>query len=282
MRLGRQAQVRNRITLETVGAALQDHELRGELLQMRHDIRPHGREHAVVRARRQRHVELQAARGALAGFLRHARARIEVAAILVQVGEYHRRVILERIEHAVAVVRVDVDVGDALEARALQQLDRHAAVVEHAETGRAVARGVMQARDRHEGTPAFAVHDRLHRTQGGADHARGRLVDTSERGCVAGIEKTGAAGGAFAHQLQILRRVKGTQLDVRGSAGLEHAHAPIEPARAELADEGRETVRAERVPLAKAVTGEALADHNRHARRGARAAAWGRCHGGQA
>src|SRR5206468_12710186 len=51
-------------------------------------------------------------------------------------------------------------VTDALQALALQELDRHAAVVEHAEAGRALARRVVQSRDRHEG-PADRKSTRL-------------------------------------------------------------------------------------------------------------------------
>ena len=55
-------------------------------------------------------------RGAAADLVGRAGARIEVAPILVQVGEDDRRVVLERVEHPIAVMRVDVDVGDALQA----------------------------------------------------------------------------------------------------------------------------------------------------------------------
>jgi hypothetical protein len=48
-------------------------------------------------------------------FPRHAGARVEIATVLVQVGEQQVRIVLECVEHAVAVVRVDVDVGDALQ-----------------------------------------------------------------------------------------------------------------------------------------------------------------------
>src|SRR6267143_3443831 len=44
----REAQVGDRIALETVGAALQDDEFRRELLQVRGDVRPDAGEHLVV------------------------------------------------------------------------------------------------------------------------------------------------------------------------------------------------------------------------------------------
>ena len=42
---------------------------------------------------------------------------IEETAVFVQVGEREVGIALERVEHAVAVVRVDVDVRDAADAR---------------------------------------------------------------------------------------------------------------------------------------------------------------------
>ena len=117
-------------------------------------------------------------------------------------------IVLERVEHAIAVMRIDVDVGDALRAlRASQQLDDDAAVVEDAEAGGVVARGMMQAGDRHEGAATLALHDRLRRTQGRAHHAGRRLVDATERRRVAAIQKAAAAGGALAHELHDKRGV---------------------------------------------------------------------------
>ena len=76
----------------------------------------------------------------------------------MDVREDDVRVVLERVEHAVAVMRIDVHVGDALQPVALaQQLDRDAAIVEHAEPGGAIARGVMQPGDRHEAAPRLAA-----------------------------------------------------------------------------------------------------------------------------
>ena len=114
----------------------------------------------------------------------------------MQVGEHHRGILLEGVEHAVAVMRVDVDVADALQARALEQLDGHAAVVEHAEAGGAIARRVVQSRDGHEGAPAFAPHDRLHGAQGGADHVGGGFVHAAEGRRIAGIEKSATTHGS--------------------------------------------------------------------------------------
>ena len=56
-------------------------------------------------------------------------------AVLVQVGEDDGGVVLERIEDPVAVVSIDVYIGDPLETVLLKQgFNRDSAVVEDAET----------------------------------------------------------------------------------------------------------------------------------------------------
>jgi hypothetical protein len=105
----------------------------------------------VGRQRQQRDVELASLGRTLADFVRKAALREVVAAILVDVGEDDGRVGLERIKHAVAVMRVDIHVGDAFQAIfLLQDLDGHAGVVEHAKTGSGVGHAVVQAGDGHE------------------------------------------------------------------------------------------------------------------------------------
>src|SRR3984957_1741797 len=142
---GGEAQVGDGIALQAVGAALQDHEFGVEFLKVRHDARPDTFEDLIIRTRGQGQVELHAARSPGTDLLRSARARIKIATILVHVGEHHRRIVLESVEHAVAVVGVDVDVGDALETGTLEQLDGDPAVVEDAETRRVIARGTMES-----------------------------------------------------------------------------------------------------------------------------------------
>src|SRR4029077_4683942 len=96
---------------------------------------------------------------------------------------------------------IDIDVSDALESGALELLDGNPAVVEHAKARGAIARGVMQSGDRHEGAAALAHHDGLHGAQGRADDAGGSLVDALEGRSVAGVEQSGAARGRAAHEL---------------------------------------------------------------------------------
>ena len=148
-----EAQVRDRIAFEAVGAALEQDELGRPGAQVVLDLRarPRGSRSSLapggsgrfsfVPTRRARRRFRRAAPG----------AGIQVAAVLVEVGEQQIRIVLERVEHAVAVMRIDVDVSDALQAMlAAQHLDRDAAIVEHAEAGGVVARRMMQAGDRNE------------------------------------------------------------------------------------------------------------------------------------
>src|SRR5579864_6029774 len=99
VRAGREPQMRDRVALETVGSALQDDELGVEALQMRHHPRPGCGKHFIVRAWRQRHVELHADGCPATGLPARTGPRVEVAPVLVQVGEHHRRVVQSRDGH---------------------------------------------------------------------------------------------------------------------------------------------------------------------------------------
>ena len=217
----------------------------------------------IVRARRHRDVELGAARGARARFVLGAGARIQEAAVLVDVGEDQVGVALEGVVHAVAVMRVDVHVSNALQAVIPpQHFHGHAAVVEHAETGGRAARGVMQTGDRNEGAARLARHDLLGGEQRRADHVGRRLVDAAPRRRVAGVEESLAGQRRFRDQVDVLRRVERLELVARGGARLHDAHALVEAARGELREKCRVAIGAERMAVAETVAREALAgDH---------------------
>ena len=71
----------------------------------------------------------------------------------MQVRDDHARVILEGVKDPIAVVRVDVHIGHALQPMpAAQCLNYHAAVVEDTESSSLGAAGMMQSGDRHEST----------------------------------------------------------------------------------------------------------------------------------
>ena len=189
-----------------------------------------------------------------------AGARIKEPPVLVGVGEHDRRIVLEGVEHAVAVVRVDVDVGDAHEAvLALEVLDHDADVVEYAEARGMGAPGMVQSRDRHEAASRLPGHDRLHGDQRGADDVARGLEDALERGRVAAVEQSLAGRRARDDELHVARIVEQLELGARRPAGRESKHAPVVALGDELAPERVVTVRPERVAVRKAVAGDALA-----------------------
>src|SRR6185312_16474289 len=93
-------------------------------------------------------------------FIGASRAGVQVVPILVHVGKDDSGIVLEPVEDAVAVVGIDVHVGNALEAEPrTQPLDGNAAVVEYTESCGLVAGGVMQAGDGDEPAPGIFGHD---------------------------------------------------------------------------------------------------------------------------
>ena len=213
---GRQLQVRDRIAGQRVGAALQQDQLGLGFLEIALDFLPRREEHRVVGARRQRDVELRAGGGAAARLAAAPGAGIEIAAVLVQVREQHVGILLEGVEHAVAVMRVDVDVGDAANAVELaRRLDRDAAVVEDAKPGRDVARRMMQPADRNERAANGPRDDRGQRLERAADDVRRGFVDAGERRRVAGVEQAAAARRQLDDAIDVRRRVEVLELLAR-------------------------------------------------------------------
>ncbi len=135
----------------------------------------------------------------------------------MQVGKDHVRIVLETVEDAVTVVRIDVDVGNAPEAVAAPgRLDGDTAVVEDAKTGRRVARRVVKPADRDERARDRARHDRLQRIERAADHERRILEDARVGRRVAEVEETAADARHFDHAIDIARRMKVLKFLARG------------------------------------------------------------------
>ena len=176
------------------------------------------------------------AAGAAPRFAAATRAGIEKAAVLVQVGEQHVGILLERVEHAVAVMRVDVDVGDAANAvEPARGFDRDAAVVEDAEARGDVARRVMQPADRNERAPNGPRDDRGQRLERAADDVRRGFVDAGERRRVAGVEQAAAALRQLDDAIDVRRRVEVLELLARRLPRRARARASRRPAIARAA-----------------------------------------------
>ena len=187
----------------------------------------------------------------------------------MQRDRQHPRVVVERGLHPVAVVHVDVDVGDALEAVVEQPGDRDRAVVVDAEPRRPVAHGVVQAaRDVHRAVrPALRDLPRR-RERAAADQAAG-LVHVREDRVVVGaqaVHRVAALSGARAHGRHVGRRVDPLHLGGRAGSG---SRSSTPSRNAELAGQPHGQVepdRVERVVRAQAVGEELRRPHHRGSR----------------
>src|SRR5262249_50492647 len=150
-------QVRDGVPLETVRPALENDELGRELFQVSNHLRPRGPKCNVVRPRRHRHIQFRAESGSLPSLRIPTSSRIQVPSVLVQIGKNDARVLLKRIEHTVPVVRINVDISNAREAKgAPQNLNRHPTVIEHANPGSTVTRSMMKAGNRDKRPPTLS------------------------------------------------------------------------------------------------------------------------------
>jgi hypothetical protein len=233
------------------------------LAQVRFDLEPFPMKVFVARTRRQRQVQLGACGAALARLTGRTCSWIQGAPILVDVREERICVGLERVEHAVPVVRVDVDVGDPLQAVPLaQQLDRNAAIVEDAEARRMSARGVMQPRDRDESAPRPAAHDLFDREHRGAHHHARGLVDAPGGRRITRIEVALARGGFADHELDIVGMMEAFQLVTLGDARIQQPQRRIGTTAAQFAQECFVPVEAERMTVAEAVAAQGVTGHH--------------------
>ena len=116
MHRGRILKLRERVTGQPIGPALQDEELRRVLFQMRFYRRPGLHELTIARTRRQFDVELGAGGGARASLVGAPAAGKQRATVLMQVGDDYPRVGFKAVEHPIAMMGVDIDIGDPLDA----------------------------------------------------------------------------------------------------------------------------------------------------------------------
>jgi len=103
------------ITGDAVSAALQHDELRREVFQMLQYLAPRQIKGRVIGPRRQRQIEFGTHSLTLAPLKGAAGARIKETPILVDVGEDQLRVALESVVEPIAMMGIDVDIGDTRE-----------------------------------------------------------------------------------------------------------------------------------------------------------------------
>ena len=162
--------MRQRISSDAVRPALQQQKFGLETFQMTQNLVPGRREGRIVRARRERQVELGAYSLSPAALIGAAGAGIEKSTIFMDVGEDHLRIVLESVKHAIAVVCVDVDVGNAREpVRTSKPLDGDTTIVKRAKPGRPAAPGMVEPGDRDESASGLARHDGRRRLERAPD-----------------------------------------------------------------------------------------------------------------
>src|SRR5262249_23613252 len=89
-----------------------------------------------------------------------------------------------------------------------------------------------------------------------------RLINAPERGRIAAVEKTRAARGTLAHELQVLGGMERAELCGARITRLEQRYSSRQSARGELACECGGAVWSEWMAIAESITREALArDH---------------------
>ena len=257
--------MRDRIALETVGTALHDDELRFAGFEVLLHALPDQRKFCVVGAGGQRHVQLGPARRAGAGLISGAGPRVQEATILVNIGKQGVRIILETVEHAVAVVRVDVDISDALHVVALAQvLDRDAAVIEDTESRCAAACRVVQTGDRDERARVVVVHQLVNGAQHRAHHGRSGVVDPGHGGRIAIVQPAAADGRHARYFVNVIRRVKQGEFIGERLAWMAIGNRIPEPRFFQFRMERIMTIGAERVRVAESVRGDRFSPVNQH------------------
>ena len=109
---------------------------------MRQHARPHRIKRGIVGSGRQRNIELGSCRRTEPRFGIRTRARIQKLTILMNISQYHRRITLETVVHTIAVMRIDIDIGDSPQTvTTLQLLDGNAAIIEDAKASGCAACG---------------------------------------------------------------------------------------------------------------------------------------------
>jgi len=131
-------------TLDAVGTALQQDEFGFVPTQIIFHQRPDFVEHGIVGKRGYRYVQLGTLGDAAPGFVQVTGAGVKRVSILVDIGKQQIRIIFETVKHAITMMGVNIDVGDALDAVLRAQVfDCDAAIVEYAKPRSHVAAGVM-------------------------------------------------------------------------------------------------------------------------------------------
>ena len=202
-----QREMGQRIRVVTVTPLLGDQELRLESVQGgRHDGIERPQPVVVGRTRRQGDVDGGALRTLAADLGGPPGPGEQRAGAFVDRDGQHPRVVPEVLLDPVAVVDVDVDVGDPLHTLVEQPLDTHREVVVDTEPGGPVRHRMVQATGEVHPVVRLTPVDRLCDRQGRGTHTFRVLMHVGERGDVVRTQ-TMTAGRLLLNGRHELRRV---------------------------------------------------------------------------
>src|SRR5262245_16292108 len=269
VRSRREPQIGKRIAREPVRAALEDQELGARLVDEALGLLPCAHELRIARAGRERQVQLGALGRAAPGLVHRAGPRIEKLTVLVDVHANDVGVVLELVEDAVAMVHIDVDIGDAAHpVLRAQGLDEHARIVEYAEACGALAPRVVQSPDRLEAAPRLARHDAARPPERRSDARPRDLVASGESRRVTVVQVSAAAARRLHDAIDVFHGMESLDYLPGCQPALCKRYLVVQTQTARSAPERALPVDRQRMALGKAVAAELAANEEmrRHAR----------------
>ena len=141
---------------------------------------------------------------------------------------------------------------------AAQCFDHHAAVVEYAKAGSAIARGMMESAYGNEGTAPCTGHDPFGGLEAAPDDAGRRLVHSAEVGRVTTVQHSSPVLGTALYEFDMGAAVEQHQFIDAGLRGIELCDLGPQTALVEFPEECAIPVRTEGVSARKAVAAQML------------------------
>ena len=260
------AQVSDGIALETVGTALHENELRLLRVDVGLNLLPRPPEFSIVCPWSHRNIQFRAFRPALPGFVRMAGSRVQVPSVLVDIREDQVRVVVKSVKDTVAVVGVDIDIGDAPQpVFHAQVFGRNTAIVENTKPGGTIASCVMESGNRYKRAFVVVVHHFIDSTQHRAYDRRSRFVDSFDGRRITIIQIPFADLRQARHLVNVVSGMEQGELIHKSWPRMAVIDGIGQTGLVELIVEDVVAISAERVRIAKTVGCDLLSLVNQHA-----------------
>jgi hypothetical protein len=215
----------------SIDTMLKDDQIRPKLSdQGRNELSEERSKRFVTGSRWKGNVDLAPRPISLSGFIWEVRARKQASTVLVEVDIQDSPVVIESVHYAIAVVCVNIDIGDLPSPRIVIEptRDRNGEVVVDAETARSIRVRVMESAggvERTKGTSGLYSSDALDHP---SDDPRGGRIAPGKGGSVPLIERhTRRSFGQSLNQVDIFSGVK--QLNFPTGRGLDFSNPGCQP-----------------------------------------------------